>query len=311
MKNSIVKSLFVSLLIMVITIGCGGRAGNKEEKKRVLTSFPKVVLPSVLTSPIDQLEYLADHYWDNYDFADTALIHNPDVTEQGFSDFVGLISNMNGDLADSAITKMLSKAHVADSVMFDHFLELSDKYFYDPNSPLRSEDNYMSVLNYIISSPAIGDIDKVRPIHILDMLKKNRPGDIAGDFEYKLKSGKEGTLMGVKSDYTLLFFNNPDCGECARVKSYIVGSDVISKLEDKKELKVLAICPDEDLTAWTNDSYPSSWISGYDSTQYLTNNKVYDLRAIPSLYLLDNDKRVILKDANIEQIERWLGSIEQ
>jgi len=33
-----------------------------------------------------------------------------------------------------------------------------------------------------------------------------------------------------------------------------------------------------------------------DENEYLYKNKIYDLRAVPTIYLLDKDKKVILKD---------------
>ena len=35
--------------------------------------------------------------------------------------------------------------------------------------------------------------------------------------------------------------------------------------------------------------------------------QVYDLKAMPTLYLLDAEKRVILKDASFEQVEERLS----
>lgn len=36
---------------------------------------------------------------------------------------------------------------------------------------------------------------------------------------------------------------------------------------------------------------------------------LYDLKAIPTLYLLDKDKTVLLKDATAEEIEEYLKRI--
>lgn len=33
---------------------------------------------------------------------------------------------------------------------------------------------------------------------------------------------------------------------------------------------------------------------------------LYDLKAIPTLYLLDKDKKVLLKDATVAQIDQYL-----
>ncbi|HBK95202.1 MAG TPA: DUF5106 domain-containing protein, partial [Porphyromonadaceae bacterium] len=39
----------------------------------------------------------------------------------------------------------------------------------------------------------------------------------------------------------------------------------------------------------------------------ITKQKLYDIKAIPTLYLLDKDKKVILKDTSIEAIESFFA----
>ena len=70
------------------------------------------------------------------------------------------------------------------------------------------------------------------------------------------------------------------------------------------ELLVVNIYPDTDIQAWMDylPNYPASWVCGYDPDQVLNSNTRYWLRAIPSLYLLDEEKRVIRKDAPLELI---------
>jgi hypothetical protein len=43
--------------------------------------------------------------------------------------------------------------------------------------------------------------------------------------------------------------------------------------------------------------YPEEWYNGFDPDYVLREGDIYHIRAIPSLYLLDKEKRVILKDA--------------
>ena len=78
----------------------------------------------------------------------------------------------------------------------------------------------------------------------------------------------------------------------------------MTELVKRGELKVLAMYIDEDLTAWRENSgkYPNEWIYAYDHNLVLRDNNIYGLRAIPSLYLLDKEKRVILKDAPVGDI---------
>jgi hypothetical protein len=82
---------------------------------------------------------------------------------------------------------------------------------------------------------------------------------------------------------------------------------------EANQLKILSIYPDEDLQAWRNklESMPSRWIVAYDKEMKISTNNLYDLRAIPSLYLLDNAKRVIIKDGtNVAHIENLISILE-
>ena len=55
---------------------------------------------------------------------------------------------------------------------------------------------------------------------------------------------------------------------------------------------------DEDTVLWRNrlDDMPKGWIVARDATGVLRNDTIYDTKAIPTIYLLDKNKRVILKD---------------
>lgn len=76
----------------------------------------------------------------------------------------------------------------------------------------------------------------------------------------------------------------------------------------EKTLQILALYPDQDLTLWRNKlaEIPSTWITGYDADQKITHQNLYNLDAIPTLYLLDQNKKVILKDAPWQAIEAYL-----
>ena len=51
---------------------------------------------------------------------------------------------------------------------------------------------------------------------------------------------------------------------------------------------------------------PSSWINAYDAGARISKEELYDLKAIPSMYLLDRDKRVLAKDAFEVGYIEWL-----
>jgi hypothetical protein len=87
---------------------------------------------------------------------------------------------------------------------------------------------------------------------------------------------------------------------------------IISEMVKTGDLKILAMYTDQDEKLWLDSlkSYPAKWIAGRDENEYLYKNKVYDLRAIPTIYLLDKQKKVLLKDVtSVKEIEEVLTSL--
>ena len=88
---------------------------------------------------------------------------------------------------------------------------------------------------------------------------------------------------------------------------------MLNEYLENGRLSIVAIYPDADIEAWRNyqSSMPVAWISGYDAGQIISRDRLYDLKAIPSLYLLDSDKRVLVKDgSDVALIEHVIATTE-
>ena len=256
---------------------------------------------------------MVEHYWDHFDFTDTSYVHLPDVTEQAFTDFVYMLTNV----PDTAIVRRAEvgvlRSAGDDSTMLAYFVSLYEKYLYDPNSPMRSEKLYTPVLDALIASDKTTEADKVRFRYRRTMIDKNRIGGVATDFRYTLASGASAMMHGIRAEYTLLYFNNPGCEECRNTTAHLTSSPLFEGLLSRGMLKILALYPDEDVKQWHEKvtAMPSLWINAYDAGTVIRNKDLYDLRAIPCLYLLDRDKKVLLKDAPIEMVDRYLATHTQ
>lgn len=276
-------SIWIALLVCSTFTACGGCGATKPHaasQQQANKKFSVPAVPTVLTIPEQRAEFIATHYWDNFDFCDTTLVGRADYTEQAFADFVNLLPNLPAALIARGVDTMMSRATAA-SAMYAHFMELSEKYLYDPNSPLRNEEIYISVLRHIVSNEKLDDMLKVRPQYQLDMVLKNRVGNKATDFTYTNPKGGRARLYAAKGERIILFFYRPDCPRCKEAKEYAAGHEI------EKLATVVWVNPDKDTHLDT----------------------IYDLRASPTLYLLDKDKTVLLKDAPIQQIETYLKKI--
>jgi peroxiredoxin len=298
---------------MSMCMSCGGQK-NKNSGEAAAEEPVKIYMPPPMPQMMNdrdsQARWAVEHYWDNFDFADTTAVANWSIyTEQAFVDFDSqLLMQVPPETGSEAIAVLFARA-AANRPVFDRFAEIAEKYLFDANSPYRNEDLYIASLNAILANPALDQWERIRPQEQLRLALKNRPGDHAADFRYTLANGNTGTLHGLKARYTLLFFNNPGCPACREYIDKISASQFLSRLIDEGTLRVLAVYTDADIDAWReyNTSMPPQWILSYDAGEVIKNNDTYDLKAIPTLYLLDRDKRVMLKDEmSIPRIEQTL-----
>jgi hypothetical protein len=320
------KRVFLMACAVLVCASCGGQkrekttgdgAGTTVETPTAnppadVTAYQIPPVPAMFTDPESRARWAVEHYWDNFDFTDTLTVENWSAyAEQAFVDFdYQLLANIPEEMGGEAIAVLFGKAQ-ADKDVFLKFAEVAEKYLFDPNSPYRNEELYIATLNSVLANPALDEWERIRPAEQLRLALKNRVGDRAADFRYTLESGATGTMHGLKASYTLLFFNNPGCPTCRDMMDQIMASPYLANMIGSGALAVLAVYPDEDLAAWREylPQMPEEWIVSRDATQKIKNDELYDLKAIPTIYLLDADKRVMLKDVmSIPLIEETINN---
>ena len=279
------------------------RTAAVEQKERTFR-LPEV--PVMLTDPEQRAVYVANHYWEHFDFRDTVYIHLPDITEQAAVNFMDLLPRVPQEEALNSLKTLMEKAS-AEPRMLYHFWETLYRYWHDPNSPMKNEDMFILLCKGVEQTPQTDEVLKARAAYLRRLAEKNRVGQTAADFVYTLPSGKQGSLYGLKAPYTLLFFYNPDCHTCAEIKQTMRRSLLLKDKVSNGQMKVLTVYPDEDVELWRDhlNEMASEWVNGYDKGQVLTVEQRYDLSSIPSFYLLDKDKKVLLKDADWNEVMRF------
>lgn len=310
MKQIVYGMIGVVVLCMV---ACGNPADQQQEKggpevkqEQQKRGFQLPEVPVILTTQEQRMVYVVEHYWDHFDFRDTAYIHLPDITEQAAVDFMDLLQRVPQDEALSALATWAGKAAVEPRMM-SHLWEILYRYWHDPNSPMKNEDMFILLCRGVEQTPQVAGHLRDRAAYLRNLAEKNRPGMVAADFVYTLESGKQGRLHQVKGEYTLVFFYNPDCETCAEIKGVMKQSQLLKDLTTNGRVKVLTLYPDEDVALWKEHlpEMADAWINGYDKGQVLTLEQRYDLSSIPSFYLLDKDKKVVLKDADWRQVVKF------
>lgn len=285
------------------------RKGEEREASggsRAARTFTKPVPPTVCTDEAARQEYTALHWWDAFDFRNTAWLAGADsvLLEQTFADYLGALRHTPETVKQQSVRAMLRKAADGTSPVFRHFMHLTEHYLYEAGSPLRDDALYLAAAEYLLTSPAVDTLTRSSLETYAAMLRKNLPGTVAADFDYITSGGTRSRLHRVKAEHTLLFFYDPDCDVCAHDRNRLAASPAVHRQIAAGKLKILAVYPDADLESWRRHApeMPDGWITARDESGRITTGGLYDLRGLPSLYLLDSRKRVVLKDASAEQV---------
>ena len=301
-------------------------AGCKDKKAEQFSAlpFPDVTVPSVYQDRQEIAEFLAEHWWDGLtdpqrkypcDSSLVSGVSRGDV-EQKFANWTVVLDAVDYGVAVKAVNRLFDRASACErrdtsSNVFESMTEIVQKYLYDPNSPMRNEDFYGPYVERLSQCQLVDE--GIRQAYAFDakMCALNRVGTKAADFRFADKSGRIRSLYDIKADNIILFFSNPGCTACLDIINTLKSIPAVAHGVASGRLAVLNIYIDEDLKAWREymPIYPEDWYNGYDPDYVIRTDVLYNVRAIPSLYLLDKDKKVIMKDAPETRLFDWLDHL--
>lgn len=276
-----------------------------------MDAFPYPAMPDTLRTVPERAQYLMRHYWDGIDFGDTTLIQRQNVTEIGFVNFIDLLPRVDSVFAAEGVAAFGRRVYSegVPHTVRAYYADLASRYLDSQDSPMRNERSYIMLLEALAS--AVCNTDNVTADgyrYLVSNLRKNQTGHRAADFKLVDRKGNRRTLYGLESEYTVLFFYDPDCDNCHRIAAQLANEPL---LVSDQRIKVLAIYADADTDAWKAHSapFPQTWTDGHSPDGEVASRQIYFIRSFPSIYLLDSQKRVILKDVTAEQLIEKLHTL--
>ncbi|MEO1049967.1 MAG: redoxin domain-containing protein [Bacteroidota bacterium] len=257
--------------------------------------------------------FYRNHYWDNFDLGDETLLGLPEpVYRKKMTDYFERLVTQHPDSIIAEVDRLAAVAekneetyryfiwnlllnYQAPKIMGQDavFVHIYDKYFdsgkmdYWANSSLKKNLKDHS--------------DKLRK----SLIGSNAPNLIMQDVNLKPQS-----LYDLQHDFTVIYFYDPDCGHCKKetpkLKQFFD--------ETKFDVGIYAVCADTSIVkmkdyiqemnmTWTNVNGPRSYVGDY--------HKLYDAATTPTIYLLDNRKKIIAKKIGAEQLEGFLSNYKR
>lgn len=312
------KKILAFLTCALLLAACGPK---KQTPVPIVKTrpFPRPEIPGMISDVQQRQDYVTSHFWDAFflgegvsDSSNILGVRNEEV-EQNLSVYISLLNLEPVDKAQTKIAsffKALESRQAKDekSLLYLKMTDLVVKYLYDPNSPLRSEDLYLPFVEGMVSSPYTLP-EKLQAYRFeLEKCRVNPYGSVAPDFSFRDVRGRRGRLHAVKGEYTMLFFSNPGCETCLEIINSIQSKPYIEPLLSDGTLAIVNVYIDYDEDHWKSyaPSYPESWVNVYDYEHAVNEEGLYFVRAIPSLYLLDKDKKILFKDVPVERALAYL-----
>lgn len=213
-----------------------------------------------------------------------------------------------GVVEDFYLTPERSRARI-DSIVaatpadsLPQLLQQVDELYFEPTSKLYCEG--IAALYLQAALPRIADETEreVAAWKLNDVCMLNAEGTPAADFEFDLYGGPRGLSLSryLKGQPLCVVFYDPDCHHCR---------EIISELENLADhIKVLAVCVESTPQRWqeTCEALPRGWARAFDRSD-IAETEVYMLRALPSIYLLDGNHNVVLKNPSPQRLLNYLS----
>ncbi len=302
MKN---KLLFLYIAVVLVAFSCcQNNSNNKVENSVSVNSdslsnltleVPEV--PDSVVGAEERAAFVAEHFWDDLDFAHDSRSLDTAFMEQNFVNFLAVLSVTPEPVAQSAVAGLLDRAN-ASRKGSDLLGYVANRYLDDPNSPMRNEELFILFAREWSVDQSLPEERRARANYRLNQALKNRVGTKGADFAFVDREGRNRRLYdGFGDGMTLLMFYDPDCEQCKAVK------EQLSQMPRQEGVRIIAVDTMGDREKWeeTKDSFPDDWTVGF-ATDPIEDDEIYVVRALPTFYLFDKDGTIVLKDPDISQL---------
>lgn len=263
-----------------------------------------------------QLKYYKQHYFDNFGLDDEVMLRVPKVIYwdkvQGYLDKLFI---QQPDTLFNAVDKLIAIAKQNQDTY--KYLVWNAIVYYQNHSIMGLDQVYVRLVDkYITSGEMDYWLDKKTVGNMKDYADKLRRGPIGTkganlimqDAQLQPKS-----MYDIKTKYTVLFFFKPSCGHCREETPKLV--KLYNEKKKKLNLEVFAVSTDttmKEMKDFIND-FKTPWITVNGPRSYIKEHfsKLYYAELTPTVYVLDENKKIIARRIDVEQIDDFIENYEK
>lgn len=251
--------------------------------------------------------YYYEHFLDNVDFSDPALLRTP-IPHNKVTFYLDKVVPLVPDSHCVAALKIIRRAS-GDSLTYQYWAStLLNKY---ANHKLMGMDwVYVCIVDSVYAAGKAWWVDSLtlkRMLWDAGMLRHVKIGQKAPPLILQDTAGRWFDLYSLQTDYTVIIFWDPDCSHCQREMPHFYS--VWEKFKDRN-VQFVAVYVADEKEKWLDyirkHDYLTDWIHLADLDYRSNFRYTYHVIGTPRVYLLDRDKKIIAKQITATQLEEIL-----
>ncbi len=289
--------------------GCGGVSEKSGATTPKEFTFTPPQLPLMIKSEQEAAIWMLQNWWSELSPQDSTAVGS-DGLKMAYALWAQGLHRLPREQAAGMIVGELKKMENHPD-MHAEFLRLGEGYFGDPTSEIRQDTLFLALLDYVLQSDKVSELEKIRPTELKKLTLQNQVGSIAPDLRWVGVDRKAGSVYGKRAEMTILMFYTPGCASCAEIFMGIHRDPTIQELVESGKMRVVALYTDGDKDAWEGytGNIPPYWENGFVGESF-NREKPYAVRATPSIFMMDKNRRIMLKDGvnHLSVLEKLKGT---
>lgn len=262
-----------------------------------------------------QLKWYREHFFDNFDLADDAYIRMPRAMyQEKVYEYLNKLFVPHADSITKAIDFIVSKAR-KNQETFKYSVWICVVKYQNPDIMGLDEvyvnlyDKYFATgeMNFWANEKLRKDLKDAA-----DRLRKSLIGRQGANLIMQDSKFQPRALYDIKNRFTILFIFDPDCSHCKEETPKLV--NFYNMYKKKYDLEVFAVSSDTSMQKMRNyiRDMKMPWITVNGPRTYSGHYQdLYDAMTTPTLYILDERKKIIGKKIPAERLSDFFSNYER
>jgi len=249
-------------------------------------------------------------YFENFDLSDGDLLRTP-LYHQKIMEYLDEITPLQPDSVIGSVDYILEESVTNKETFRFNLVVLSNKY--EASNTMGMDKVFVHIVEkYYLNGQAdwasVEFIEKLRKR--IEGIKPNLIGKDAPDMVLVDLEMNPIFFREIDARFLVLYFYDPDCGHCKK-KTPVLHSQYAGL--KAKDVEVIAVNITTDMEKWKSyvTSNNLSFINAADPTVQSNFRFEYDIRSTPTVYILDQNKQIVAKKIEVDNIPKVIDVLIQ